>query len=133
MGGRGRPPHWLRMMRTPPTAAVVAALALAAASRAFTQDSAASAGPRPIVEQMVTAFMRRSGTHAVAVSLYFEGREYLLSFGDDGGFPAQPVTPDLIFGIGSVTKVFTATMLAYQAIGENGNPPLKRIDDCVCD
>jgi len=121
------------MTRTLPTAVIVAALALAAASSAFTQDSAAPPDPQPIVEQMVTAFRQRSGTRAVAVSLYFGGREYLLSFGDDGGFPAQPVTPDLIFGIGSVTKVFSATMLAYQTIGEDGYPPLKRIDDCVCD
>jgi beta-lactamase class C len=85
-----------------------------------------------MVEQMVTAYRQRTATHAVAVSLYFQGRDYLLSFGDDGRFPAQPVTPDLIFGIGSVTKVFTATMLAYQTIGDAGSPPLKRIDDCVC-
>ncbi|MGO9056782.1 MAG: serine hydrolase [Candidatus Binataceae bacterium] len=88
--------------------------------------------PQPIVEQMVNAYMQRTGTHAVAVSLRFGGRDYLLSFGDDGGFPAHQVTPDLLFGIGSVTKVFTATMLAAQTIGVDGNPPLKRIDDCVC-
>ncbi len=89
--------------------------------------------PRPIVRQMVSAYMQRTGTHAVAVSLYFGGKDYLLNFGDDGGFAPQPVTPDLLFGIGSVTKVFTATMLAYQTIGDDGEPPLKHIDDCVCD
>jgi CubicO group peptidase (beta-lactamase class C family) len=97
------------------------------------QGPSAAPDPRPIVEQMVSAYMQRTGTHGVAVSLYLGGKDYLLSLGDGGGFAAQPVTPDLMFGIGSVTKVFSATMLAYQTIGEDGAPPLKRIDDCVCD
>src|SRR5215469_8917291 len=43
------------------------------------------------------------------------------------------VTPDLLFGISSMTKTFTAAMLAYQTTAEDGKPPLKDINWCVCD
>jgi beta-lactamase class C len=105
---------------------------LAAGARKSGAQPQPAFDPRPIVEQMVTAYMERTATHGVAVSLYLEGKDYLLSFGDGGGYPPEPVTPDMMFGIGSVTKVFSATMLAYQTIGEDGAPPLKHIDDCVC-
>jgi beta-lactamase class C len=95
----------------------------------------ASLPPNPpaIVEQMVRPYMERTRTHGVAVAVYYKGKEYLLSYGDDGAMPPKKVTPDLLFGIGSVTKTFSAAMLAYQTTAEAGKAPLKNINDCVCD
>jgi beta-lactamase class C len=95
--------------------------------------AALPSNPPAIVEQAVKPYMERTATHGVVAAVIVKGKEYLLTFGDDGNDPPQKVTPDLIFGIGSVTKTFTGAMLAYQTIGENGKPPLKNINDCVCD
>ena len=89
--------------------------------------------PPAIVEQMVKPYMERTNTHGAAVAVYVKGKEYLLTYGDDGNDPPNKVTPDLVFGIGSVTKTMTAAMLASQTIGESGKPPLKNINACVCD
>jgi CubicO group peptidase (beta-lactamase class C family) len=89
--------------------------------------------PPAIVEQMIKPYMERTDTHGAAVAIYYKGKEYLLSFGDDGRSPPKKVTPDLLFGIGSVTKTFSAAMLAYQTTEGPGKPPLKNINACVCD
>jgi beta-lactamase class C len=95
----------------------------------------ASLPPNPpaIVEEMITPYMERTDTHGVAVAIYYKGKEYLLSYGDDGASPPKKVTPDLLFGIGSVTKTFTAAMLAYQTTADPGKQPVKNINACVCD
>jgi CubicO group peptidase (beta-lactamase class C family) len=95
----------------------------------------ASLPPNPpaIVEKMIKPYMKRTDTHGAAVAVYYKGKEYLLSFGDDGGSPPKKVTPDLLFGIGSVTKTFSAAMLAYQTTPDGTQPPLKNINSCVCD
>jgi beta-lactamase class C len=89
--------------------------------------------PPALVEQMIKPYMERTDTHGAAVAVYYKGKEYLLSFGDDGASPAKKITPDLLFGIGSVTKTFTAAMLAYQTTADVGKTPLKNINSCVCD
>src|SRR5579863_3832638 len=89
--------------------------------------------PPAIIDQMVKPYMEHTNTHGLVAAIYVKGKEYLLTYGDDGNNPAANVTPDLLFGIGSVTTTFTAAMLAYQTIGDNGKPPLKHINDCVCD
>ena len=89
--------------------------------------------PPAIIDQMVKPYMERTNTHGLVAAVYIKGKEYLLTYGDDGNNPSANVTPDLLFGIGSVTKTFTAAMLAYQTIGDDGKPPLKHINDCVCD
>jgi beta-lactamase class C len=96
-------------------------------------QAAMAPNPPAIVDRMVKPYMERTNTHGLVAAVYVKGKEYLLTYGDDGNNPASKVTPDLLFGIGSVTKTFTAAMLAYQTIGEGGKPPLKHINDCVCD
>lgn len=82
--------------------------------------------PSEIIAQTVTTFMGETDTQAVAVSLYQNGEDSFFPFGDIGN--GQPPTLDTIFGIGSVTKVFTATLLAGQVLAG-----VKRLDDAVTD
>jgi beta-lactamase class C len=51
----------------------------------------------------------------MAVAVYENARENIYCFGDARTDPASVrVTPETVFGIGSVTKTFTSTLLAYQ-------------------
>jgi beta-lactamase class C len=59
--------------------------------------------------------MSDTGTPGVAIAVYESGRENIYCFGDARTDPASVrVTPETVFGIGSVTKTFTSTLLAYQ-------------------
>ena len=73
------------------------------------------AGPDAIINKLVAEYMTRTRTPGVAVALYADGQDGFFPFGHASLATQQPVTADTIFGIGSVTKVFTATLLAYQA------------------
>jgi len=79
--------------------------------------------PVTIVKDTVTAYMTSSDTPMVSVALYCDGQGQTLGFPSD-----SEVGPELVFGIGSVTKVFTATMLAYQCVGPQ---PQKKLTDPV--
>lgn len=65
---------------------------------------------RDIIEN----FMREKQVPGVAAAVYYKGESYLVSFGYAGR--DKPVSPDTIFEIASVTKVFTSTALAVEVL-----------------
>ncbi len=79
--------------------------------------------PVTVVKNHVGAYQQNTATPLISVALYADGNGYTLGFPDD-----ETVPPDLIFSLGSVTKAFTATMLAYQCVGSS---PAKHLDDPV--
>ncbi len=64
----------------------------------------------------------------VTTALYDGGKTALHGYAS--GVPSKSVDTSWIFGIGSNTKVFTATMLAYECVGSN---PSKKLSDSVAD
>jgi beta-lactamase class C len=67
------------------------------------------------VNKLVAQYLESSKALGVSASLYDNGRTCLFAAGEGGGKSGK-VTPDTIFAMGSVQKVFSSTMLAYQIV-----------------
>ncbi len=72
--------------------------------------------PRGIVEDEVGQFAGQSGAPGVGVALLYERERFFFNHGFAVPEGETPVTENTFFGIGSVDKVFTATMLAYNVV-----------------
>jgi beta-lactamase class C len=80
-----------------------------------------SATDDPVVQYVssqIKSFRDQTKTPGVAVAVYTGGQGYLLHYGSrvatEQGETTAPVTKETMFAIGSVTKVFTATLLGCQ-------------------
>ena len=83
-----------------------------------------------IIDPLVGAYQSATGTPGVAVALHFQGNDYLLPYGLADVANSTDVTADTIFEIGSMTKVFSTTLLASQ-VGQGvislDDPPYRRL------
>src|SRR5215211_3646270 len=65
-----------------------------------------------IVEQKVQPILPKSGGGGVAVAVRMDGKTSFFNYGMADNARNRPVTPDSIFNLGSVGKVFATTLLA---------------------
>src|SRR5262249_37893448 len=79
-----------------------------------------------IVTRHVPLIVPADGGGGVAVALRIEGRTLFFNYGWADRANKRPITPDTLFNLASLRKVFEATLLA-QAVG-NGE---LRLDDPV--
>ena len=89
---------------------------LGLSTRARAEESIREVKEGPIVE-LIREYLRSNQTPGVAVALYDAGHDpagQLFAEGYANWESQRPVRPEQIFGIGSVTKVFTSTLLAFQ-------------------
>ena len=65
-----------------------------------------------IVKQKVQPILPKSGGGGVAVAVRMDGKTSFFNYGMADNAQNRPVTPDSIFNLGSVGKVFATTLLA---------------------
>lgn len=71
-----------------------------------------------VIDDAVSLFMRDFKVPGVAVALYYKGKAYTYCYGYADLAHKKQVTDDTIFEIASITKVFTATSLAWEVLAE---------------
>jgi beta-lactamase class C len=79
---------------------------------------ATTTNPGTTVNKLVTTFMTNQNIPGIAVALYYQNKTYLYNYGITNLTTQRAVTSDTIFELGSVTKVFTATLLAKQILAD---------------
>ena len=72
-----------------------------------------------IVAQKVQPILPKGGGGGVAVAVQMNGKTQFFNYGMADNAQNRPVTPDSIFNLGSVGKVFATTLLA-QAVKQGG-------------
>lgn len=68
------------------------------------------------VKQETEHFMREQAIPGAAIAIFFEGKEYYIQLGYSDRAKQKQITPDTLFQIGSITKVFTSTLIALEVL-----------------
>jgi beta-lactamase class C len=63
---------------------------------------------------MLKTYLEKSNAPGVAVAFYDNGKSCVLTAGQSDGKAQGPVTGETLFAMGSVQKVFSSTLLAYE-------------------
>ena len=103
----------------PPTATPAATAASPASSTVFGETAPANACSPTLVRKVadaVAAYRTRADIPGLAVAVYRDGESCVLPFGMLGGGTERPVTAQTGFAMGSVQKVFNATLLASEIV-----------------
>jgi CubicO group peptidase (beta-lactamase class C family) len=78
------------------------------------------------IDAMAAAYLAKRGYVALVIGIYQHGKKFVKGFGKISGTNGNPPDVQTIFEIGSITKVFTATVLAQMA--EDG---LVKLEDSI--
>lgn len=93
---------------------IAACMALLASGQCVAQDQIET-----LVNDAVEPVMQAQGIQGMAVAVTVNGRAHYFNYGVASKETGKPVTRDTLFEIGSVSKTFTATLVAYaQATGK---------------
>jgi beta-lactamase class C len=68
------------------------------------------------VAQVIRPLMQRHGIPGMAVGIAVDGRDHVYDYGVASKATGRPVTRDTLFEVGSITKTFTATLVAYAQV-----------------
>lgn len=90
--------------------------ALAASSHA-TADNATPASVKLAVDQAIVPLMQEYGIPGMAVGITIDGKRHFHEYGVAYRETRQPITGESLFEIGSISKVFTATLASYAQVG----------------
>lgn len=69
-----------------------------------------------LVEKAVLQYQQKNNIPGIAVVLYYQGKPYFLPFGSANLRSKKPITENTIFELGSITKSFTAILLAVEVL-----------------
>ena len=108
-------------MLSPPkmSLAACALIGLSVFTRAAIAENAVSATLDSVVQQAATEVMKAHDISGLAIAVSHDGIQQFYSFGVASKATQAPVTPDTLFEVGSISKLFTATLAAYaQANGQ---------------
>lgn len=90
-----------------------------ASSPASTPDNTAIPDPLEVsIRAVITPLMAQYDIPGMAVGLSLNGTPHIFAYGMDSPASRQPVNADTLFEVGSVSKLYTATLVGYaQALG----------------
>lgn len=77
-------------------------------------ENAPPSSPIEMVDQMATDYMQKQGIPGMAIAAYYQGQGFIRCYGVIDQVTQRPVTPNTLFLLASITKVFTSTELALQ-------------------
>lgn len=67
-----------------------------------------------LIDSLVQPYMQNHAIPGAAVAVYFQGHDYIFTYGYANKEQKIPVTPNTIFELASITKIFTTSLLAYE-------------------
>ena len=77
--------------------------------------SAATSGLDSYIDSIALAYSRKGHTHALAIGVVYDGKTSSYYYGETENGNKQLPDENTLFEIGSISKTFTATLLAYLA------------------
>jgi beta-lactamase class C len=91
-------------------------LACTLAASAHATENATPASVKLAVDQAIVPLMQEYGIPGMAVGITIDGKRYFHEYGVAYRETRQPITGESLFEIGSISKVFTATLASYAQV-----------------
>ena len=97
------------------SAVAASVLALCAFTQAVHAESLPS-DQEARVQQAANAVMQQYAIPGLVIAISNNGQQHFYSFGVASKTTQTPVTPDTLFEMGSISKLFTATLASYAQV-----------------
>jgi len=68
------------------------------------------------VDNIAASYLRDPENTGLSIGIIYEGKEYNFNYGYTSKLTLKPVTPNTVYEIGSITKVFTGILLANEIV-----------------